>query len=97
MGNIVDKFLELADIPEEYLDQNAIEEARNYVSTRQYDKPELGVLVKLGSIAIHVDEMLSSDGHLFDKVALQQLLNDSEVKDWLRAMDKMGLVPKKRN
>ena len=59
-------------------------------------KPQIGVLVKLGSIAIHVEEMLSSKGHHFDRVALQSLLDDPEVKEWLAAMDAMSFLPKKR-
>jgi hypothetical protein len=49
-------------------------------------KPELGMLVKLGSIAVHCEEMLSPSGHGFDKIATQQLLKDPEVKAWIKAM-----------
>lgn len=59
-------------------------------------KPSLGVLVKLGSIAVHTDEMLSPSGHGFDKIATKQLLEDADVKAWLAAMDKLALLPKKR-
>jgi hypothetical protein len=59
--------------------------------------PNASLLVKLGSIAVHADEMLSPDGHDFDKVALEQLLKDPEVVEWLAAMDKMAMVPKKRS
>lgn len=37
-------------------------------------KPSCGLLVKLGSIAVHVDEMISGKGHVFDKVAIKSLL-----------------------
>ena len=58
--------------------------------------PPLSVLVKLGSIAVHSDEMLSPDGHAFDKTALEQLLQDVEVVAWLAAMQSQALVPLKR-
>ena len=48
--------------------------------------PPLSVLVKLGSIAVHVDEMLSQKGHEFDRHAIQTLLDDEEVKQWIKAM-----------
>lgn len=60
-------------------------------------KPNVTLLVKLGSIAVHAQELTSSDGHAYDKVALDQLLHDTEVSDWMKAMDKMAFLPKKRN
>lgn len=59
-------------------------------------KTPLVTLIKLGSIAVHADEMLSTDGHEFDRVALGQLLRDPEVLEWLKAMDKAAMIPKKR-
>ena len=59
-------------------------------------RPELRLIVKLGSIAVHADEMLSSDSHDYDRIALQQLLADPEVVEWIDAMDKMAMTPKKR-
>lgn len=59
-------------------------------------KPSLGVLVKLGSIAVHVDEATSTTGHAFDAIALRQLLADDEVRSWLAAMDRLALIPRKR-
>lgn len=59
-------------------------------------KPTVTLLVKLGSIAVHVEEMLSPLGHHFDRTALEQLLKDDEVAAWLKAMDKMAFLPKKR-
>lgn len=49
-------------------------------------KPDLSLLCKLGSIAIHVEEMLSEKGHGFDRIALQGCLKDREVQEWLKAM-----------
>jgi hypothetical protein len=59
-------------------------------------EPEITLLIKLGSIAVHADEMLSPKGHEYDKIALKGLLNDPEVIEWLSKMDKMAFLPKKR-
>lgn len=54
------------------------------------------VMIKLGSIAVHVEEYLSPAGHVLDFVALRSLLDDPEIKEWLAAMDKLALVPRRR-
>jgi hypothetical protein len=59
-------------------------------------KPKASLLVKLGSIAVHVEELASPGGHHWDKVAVESLLNDPEVKQWIAAMTKMGMMPVKR-
>jgi len=58
--------------------------------------PPLGLIVKLGSIAVHAKEMTSPDGHEFDAIALKALLNDPDVRNWLTAMDRMAMIPKMR-
>lgn len=58
--------------------------------------PSASLLCKLGSIAVHADEMMSADGHAFDRVALQQLIADAEVADWIKQMNAMAMVPRKR-
>lgn len=58
--------------------------------------PSPALLCKLGSIIIHADELTSTDGHAFDKIALQQLIADPEVWEWIVAMDQMAMLPKKR-
>ena len=45
--------------------------------TKQPLKPEATLLCKLGSIAIHTDEMLSDKGHHFDITVLKGLLQDN--------------------
>ena len=57
-------------------------------------KPDLSLLVKLGSIAVHTEELLSPAGHHFDKSALETLLSDQEVKEWIREMG--AFMPVKR-
>lgn len=59
-------------------------------------KPNATVLIKLGSIAVHVDEMLSAKGHDFDRHALDTVLYDAEITEWLKAMDKLSFLPLKR-
>lgn len=59
-------------------------------------KPSTSLLCKLGSIVVHVEEMLSPSGHQFDKTALDQLLKDSEVREWISGMDKLAMLPVKR-
>lgn len=59
-------------------------------------KPALSLVVKLGSIAVHADELLSPDTHVFDKVALESLMTDPEVTDWIAKMTDMAMVPRKR-
>lgn len=59
--------------------------------------PSPQLLTKLGSIMVHVEELLSPHGHHFDRVALDDLLKDPQVKEWRRQMDSMALLPVKRN
>lgn len=59
-------------------------------------KPEPGLLCKLGSIAVHAEELMSADGHQFDAAAIRTILSDAEVRAWLKAMDRMSFLPKKR-
>lgn len=59
-------------------------------------KPSTSLLCKLGSMAMHFEEGLSKKGHEFDLRAIDELLNDSEVKEWLAQMDKLALLPRKR-
>lgn len=57
---------------------------------------KLSLLVKLASLAVHVDEMLSSDGHAFDEAAIKSLLIDQEVNECLADLKKQALLPVKR-
>ena len=60
-------------------------------------KPSVSLLVKLGSIVVHAEEMLSPDGHAFDRTAIQSGLQDAELQEWIAAMTKMAMLPVKRN
>lgn len=59
-------------------------------------KPNATTLIKLGSIAVHAEELLSPLGHHFDLSTLQALLEDEEIKEWLAGMNKLALLPVKR-
>src|SRR3990167_910143 len=59
-------------------------------------KPSVSILSKLGSLAVHCEEMLSAKGHVFDRHAIAGILLDGELKEWLVQMDKMALLPVKR-
>lgn len=57
-------------------------------------QPPLTLLCKLASITVHAEEMMSTNGHAFDRMALQSVLDDKEVKEWLKNMG--PFVPVKR-
>lgn len=59
--------------------------------------PAPTVLIKLGSLAVHIDEYLSPDGHDLDKSAIDGILADPEIKVWLEAMDGRAFLPAKRS
>lgn len=58
--------------------------------------PSRSLLCKLGSILVHLDEHESAGGHAFDRVALDALRADPEVRSWMAEMDSLSLLPKKR-
>lgn len=59
-------------------------------------KPTTLLLVKLGSIAVHAEELLSPKAHTFDMHALRTLLESADVQAWLKEMADMAFVPVKR-
>lgn len=59
--------------------------------------PSPALLCMLASIAVHAEEMLSSDGHPLDRTALESSLNDAGVREWIASMTAMGMAPVKRN
>ena len=58
--------------------------------------PSVALLIKLGSIIVHQEELLSPGGHTFDQHALDTVRNDPEVVEWLDTMTKMAFLPVKR-
>lgn len=64
-------------------------------------KPNLRILARVGSIAVHMEEILSNPATAatlsqFDAAAIWSLLQDSEVQAWLKQMNALGLVTVKR-
>jgi hypothetical protein len=60
-------------------------------------EPSMTLLTKLGSIAVHAEELIGAGRHQFDVDAMNTLLNDPEVLNWLGGMRKMALLPVKRS
>lgn len=58
--------------------------------------PTASLLTKLGSIVRHVEEGGSITGHQLDWNAVDALMDDPEVAEWMAAMDDMALLPVKR-
>lgn len=59
------------------------------------EKPT-SLLIKLGSLAIHVEEMFGSNGHQFDVEVIKTLLNDAEIRDFLDNPEMAVFLPIKR-
>jgi len=59
-------------------------------------KPSIPLLIKLGSIIVHQEEKMSSQGHWMDQAALDTVRNDPEVVEWLGEMGRMAFLPVKR-
>ena len=49
---------------------------------------------KLASIVVHAEEMLSPMGHGYDRLALEQAIDDPEVQVWIQGLG--ALAPVKR-
>lgn len=60
-------------------------------------QPSIALLCKLGSIVVHVDEMMGITGHQFDPEAIKSLLADAELQSWIKKMNAMAMLPKKRS
>lgn len=59
--------------------------------------PSATLLIKLGSIIVHFEELITPTGHGYDKVALDSLLSDPEVVEWMEQMNAMAMLPVKRD
>lgn len=58
--------------------------------------PRASLLIKLGSLIVHHEELASPKGHQFDQVAIDSLRRDPEVIEWFNQMNKMAFLPVKR-
>lgn len=58
----------------------------------------MSLAVKLGSLAVHIDEYLfSGGGHDVDKSAIRTLLDDPEVRNHLDILQSYSLLPVRRD
>jgi len=55
--------------------------------------PTISVAVKLASIAVHADELISSNGHSVDVQAIRSLLADEELRAYLEILRPLALLP----
>ncbi len=58
--------------------------------------PTPTLLVKLGSVIVHYQEVMGPDPHEFDVAAINTLLEDPEVTEWLDGMRAGAFLPLKR-
>lgn len=58
--------------------------------------PTLSLLSKLGSLAVYAEEMLGHEYHASERAAIQSLLEDEEVQQWLKEMHQLSLIYRKR-
>lgn len=56
----------------------------------------MSLVIKLASLAVHVEEMFSIDGHDIDRETIRGLLNDAEVRAFLDDPKNEVLLPRKR-
>jgi hypothetical protein len=64
-------------------------------------KPSAALLVKLGSIAVHADELTDNTpnairGHGHDAATIKSLMSDPEIVEWMKAMRARAFLPVKR-
>jgi hypothetical protein len=59
-------------------------------------KPTPAVLRKLGGIILRSAEIASPTGPALDKLALNALIADRDVQDWLTGMSDLALLPARR-
>lgn len=59
--------------------------------------PTPTLLIKLGSIIVHYEELNSPHGHELDQAAINALMLNEDVIEWFKEMKRMALLPVKRN
>ncbi len=62
---------------------------------REPDDIDLPTRVKLASLVVHCEEMLSPRGHTFDREAVRTIVQDGGVRRWLASFDPV-LLPVRR-
>ncbi len=66
-------------------------------TTKDPLKPSPQLLIALGSLIVHYEEFVSTDGHPYDKAAIDSLRNQPDVKEWFDEMLLLAFLPLKRN
>lgn len=59
--------------------------------------PTPQVLIALGSLVVHYEELTSPGGHPNDRAAIDSIRNHPDVRAWFEQMDKMAFLPVKRD
>jgi hypothetical protein len=59
-------------------------------------EPSPELLIALGSMIVHYEEFLSDKGNPVDLVVINDLRNQSIVKEWMDGMAEMAFLPLKR-
>jgi hypothetical protein len=59
--------------------------------------PRQDVAIKVASALVHAQEFIGADGHPFDRHAFEALMNDPDVVAWMRRLNGMALLPRKRS
>jgi hypothetical protein len=57
-------------------------------------RPSPAVLIKLGSVAVHAEELVSEDGCEVDAIGIRNLMMDRDLRRWVKSMG--ALLPVKR-
>lgn len=60
-------------------------------------KPSPALLIAIGSLVAHYEELTSPHGHPADKVAIDSLRNHPDVKEWFDEMSRKAFLPVKRD
>jgi hypothetical protein len=53
-------------------------------SKMTFEAPPLTVLIKVASIVVHAEELLSEKGDALDLEAMRPLLRDPEIRQWIK-------------
>lgn len=59
--------------------------------------PPLALLAKLGFIAVRACALLREKDPMFERLALDRLLNDTEVRDWMNQMAEAAYIPRRED
>jgi hypothetical protein len=58
--------------------------------------PSPQLLVKLGSLIVHYEELTSPKGHPSDKAVIDSLRQSPDVEAWFEEMNRLAFLPVKR-